>query len=199
MANAEPARPRFGVSFFEQAYGWVLVRTVAMLPVETLLVRFQRVSNTLLALCPEREAAGTRRVLVPRFAGIEESSRNWSGAMVLEHLAIVGRHVITLTEALCAGRPSSWVLRTRDVKPTGALTRQETAAAFEAMVRAYFELPRSEGSAIRSSMRHQHPWFGALRIKQWLAFMTLHHMVHVPHIEAIAAALGVTDTSQAGF
>ena len=96
---AEAARPQFGVPFFERAYGWVLVRVVAMLPAEPLLARFQRVSDTLVALCPEREAAGTRRVLVRRFAGIEESSRNWSGAMVLEHLAIVGRHVITLTEA----------------------------------------------------------------------------------------------------
>ena len=61
---AEAARPQFGVPFFERAYGWVLVRMVAMLPVETLLVRFQRVSNTLLALCPEREAAGTRRVFL---------------------------------------------------------------------------------------------------------------------------------------
>ena len=192
------ARPQFGVPFFERAYGWVLVRTVAMLPVEALLVRFERVSNHLVARCPEREAAGTRRVLVQRFAGIEESSRNWSGAMVLEHLAIVGRHVITLTEALCEGRSSPWVLRTRDVKPTGALTRREAAVAFEAMVRAYVELVRSEGSAIRSPLRHQHPWFGALRIKQWLAFMTLHHMVHVPHIEAIATAVDVTDTSQTG-
>ena len=98
-----------------------------------------------------------------------------------------------------AWRPALWVLRTRDVKPTGALARQETAAAFEAMVRAYVELVRSEGIAFRSPMRHQHPWFGALRIKQWLAFMTLHHMVHVPHMEAIAAAVGVTDTSQARF
>jgi hypothetical protein len=61
---AEAARPQFGVPFFERAYGWVLVRVVAMLPVETLLVRFQRVPDTLLALCPAREAAGTRRVLV---------------------------------------------------------------------------------------------------------------------------------------
>jgi hypothetical protein len=195
---AKAARPEFGVPFFERAYGWVLVRVVAMLPVETLLVRFQRVSSTLLALCPEREAAGTRRVLVPRFAGIEESSRNWSAAMVLEHLAVVGGQVITLTEALCAGRPSSWVLRTRDVKPTGALTRQEAASAFEAMVRAYVELLRSERNAPRSPLRHQHPWFGALRVKQWLAFMTLHHMVHVPHMEAIAAAVGANDTLQAG-
>jgi hypothetical protein len=180
---AEAARPQFGAPFVEWAYGWVLVRVIAMLPVETLLDRFQRVSNTLLALCPEREAAGTRRVLVQRFAGIEEGSRNWSGAMVLEHLTIVGRHVISVTEALCAGRPSSWVLRTRDVKPTGELTKLETVAAFEAMVRAYVELVRSEGNAIRSPMR----------IKQWLAFMTLHHMVHVPHIEAIAAAVGATD------
>ena len=184
-----------GVPRLERTYGWVLVRLTAACPVGALLSKLQRVSQTLLALCPEGEEAGTRRVRVRRFLGIEESSRNWSAAMVLEHLAIVGRHVITLTESLCAGRPSSWVLRSRDVKPTGALTRQETAAAFEAMVRAYVELLRSEGNAIRSPMRHQHPWFGALRIKQWLAFMTLHHMVHVPHIEAIAAAVGVTDTS----
>ena len=198
MADAAAAHPPLGVPFFERAYGWVLVRIVAMLPVEMLLVRFQRVSNTLLVLCPELEA-GTRRVLVQRFVGIEESSRNWSGAMVLEHLAIVGRHVTALTEALCAGHASSWELQTREVKPAGALTRQETAAAFVAMVRAYVEIVRSKGNAIRSPMRHQHPWFGALRVKQWLAFMTLHHMVHVPHMEAIAAAVGVTDTSQARF
>jgi hypothetical protein len=188
---SEAARPQSGVPFFERAYGWLLVRVVAMLPVERRLVRFQRVSDTLLTLCPEQDEAATRQVLVPRFVGIEQSSRNWSGAMLLEHLAIVGRHVITLTEALCAGRPSSWVLRTSDVKPTGALTRQEAAAAFEAMVRAYVELVRLAGNAIRSPMRHQHPWFGALRVKQWLAFMMLHHMVHVPHLEAISAAVAV--------
>jgi DinB family protein len=198
MASAEAARPQFGVPFFERAYGWVLVRVVAMLPVETLLVRFKRVSDTLLADFPGREASGTRRVSVKRFVGIEESSRNWSGAMLLEHLAIVGRQVNALTEALCAGHPSSWVLQTRDVKPTGALTRQEAADAFEAMVRAYVELVRSEAKAFRSPMRHPHPWFGELRVKQWLAFMTLHHMVHVPHMKAISAKVGVTDTSQAG-
>ena len=63
MANAEAAGPQFGVPFFERAYGWVLVRVVAMLPVETLLVRFQHVSNTLLALCPEREAGRDSSVL----------------------------------------------------------------------------------------------------------------------------------------
>jgi hypothetical protein len=150
MASAEPARPQFGVPFFERAYGWVLVRVVAMLPVETLLVRFKRVSDTLLADFPEREVSGTSRVSVKRFVGIEESSRNWSGAMLLEHL------------------------------------------------RAYVELVRSEAKAFRSPMRHPHPWFGELRVKQWLAFMTLHHMVHVPHMKAISATVGVTDTSQAG-
>jgi hypothetical protein len=102
-----------------------------------------------------------------------------------------------MTEALCAGHRSSWQLQTRDVKPTGVLTRQQTAAAFEAMVRAYVDLVRSEGSAFRSTLRHQHPWFGALHLKQWLAFMTLHHMVHEPHMEAIAAAVGASDVSQA--
>lgn len=185
----EPAAPEFGIPPLERTYGWVLVRLTAAFPVGTLLSKFQRVSGTLLALCPEGEEEGTRRVRVRRFPGIEESSREWSGAMVLEHLTIVGRHVIELIPHLCTKRTSSWVLRTRDVKPTGALTRQESASAFEAMARDYVRGVREAGDGLRSPARHLHPWFGALRCKQWVAFMTLHHIVHVPHLKAIRAAV----------
>jgi hypothetical protein len=189
MSNLEPAAPEFGIPRLERTYGWVLVRLTAACPVETLLSKFQRVSGTLLVLCPQEEQTGTRRVRVRRFPGIEESSREWSGAMVLEHLTIVGRRVIELIPDLCAKRASSWVLRTRDVKPTGALTRKESVSAFEAMVREYVQGVSEAGEGLRSPARHPHPWFGALRCKQWVAFMTLHHMVHVPHLRAIRAAV----------
>jgi len=178
-----------GVPRLERTYGWVLVRLTAACPVGALLSKLQRVSQTLLALCPEGEEAGTRRVRVRRFLGIEESSREWSGAMVLEHLTIVGRHVTDLVPELCAGRPASWVLKTSEVKPTGALTRKESASAFEAMVGEFIQGVREAGDGLRSPARHLHPWFGALRCTQWVAFMTLHHMVHVPHLRAIRAAV----------
>jgi hypothetical protein len=185
----ERVDPEFGIPRLERTYGWVLVRLTAACPVGALLSKFQRVSDTLQALCPEGEQMGTSRVRVRRFPGIEESSRAWSGAMVLEHLTIVGRHVIELIPDLCAERTSSWVLRTRDVKPTGALTRKESASDFEAMVRDYVRSVRKAGEALFSPARHPHPWFGELRCKQWVAFMTLHHMVHVPHLKAIRAAV----------
>ena len=189
MSNQELASLEDGIPRLERAYGWVLVRLAATCPVGTLLSKFQRVSGTLVALCPEGEEAGTCRVRVRRVPGIENSSREWSGAMVLEHLTIVGASVTGLIQHLCAGRSSSWVLRTRDVKPTGALTRKESVAAFEVMVGDFIRRVTEAEGGIRSRTLHQHPWFGALRCKQWVAFTTLHHMVHVPHLKAIRTAV----------
>jgi hypothetical protein len=176
-----------GIPPLEWTYGWLLVRLTAACPLGMVLSKLERVSETLLALCPEGEEAGTCRVRVRRIPGIEESSREWSGAMVLEHLTIVGEHVIELIQDLCAERRSTWVLRTQDVKPTGALTRRASASAFEEMVRDYVRCVREAGDGLRSPARHMHPWFGPLQCKQWVAFMTLHHMVHVPQQRAIRA------------
>jgi hypothetical protein len=197
LSNGPLVSPDAGIPRLERHYGWVLVRLGAACPVGTLMSKFERVSGTLVALCPDGEDAGTCRVRVRRFPGIENSSRDWSGAMVLEHLTIVGRHATDLIWDLCHGRTSSWVLRTQDVKPNGGLTRARSVAGFEAMVSEYVRRVREAEDGIHSPTRHLHPWFGALRCKQWVAFMTLHHMVHLPHMKAIRAAVSRTAAAPA--
>ena len=189
LCNGKRLSSDTGIPRLERSYGWLLVRLAAACPVGTLLSKFERASGTLVALCPDGEDAGTCRVRVRRFTGIENSSRDWSGAMVLEHLTIVGRQTTELIRELCHGRSSSWVLRTTDVKPEGEITRARSVAGFEDMVGEYVRHVRQAAGGIDSPTRHPHPWFGALRCKQWVAFMTLHHMVHVPHMEAIRAGV----------
>lgn len=63
------------------------------------------------------EDNGRRRVLVPRFLGIEDSSRNWSVFMVLEHLVIVNSAIAAALPRLYAGHSVSTEVRIEDVKP----------------------------------------------------------------------------------
>jgi hypothetical protein len=193
--STQLAPPGTGVPAGERVFGWWLVRVAAACPVGVLLWRLERVSAALVAVCPggeggvEGEEKGTRRVLVPRNMGIEDSSRFWSGAMVLEHLTIVGRAVTALVGDLSRGRGSSWVLRTQDVKPAGGQTRAGAVAAFEGMVREFAGCVRGAGRGLSSRTRHQHPWFGPLRCRQWVAFVPLHHMVHLKQMIAIRDGL----------
>jgi hypothetical protein len=195
MTQVSPqlAPPGAGVARAQRAYGWVLVRVAAACPIGVVLSKLERVSASLVALCPTGGEAGAelavRRVLVRRMTGIEDSSRFWSGAMVLEHLTIVGVKVKELVTELSQGRPSSWVLRTQDVKPAGVQTRAESVAAFEGMVRDFVACVRGMGRGLSSPTLHQHPWFGPLRCRQWVAFVMLHHMVHVPQMRAIREAV----------
>jgi len=107
--------------------------------------------------------------------------------MVLEHLTIVGRRVTHLLAEMATGRDLPRVLRTQDVKPQGGLTRAQSVSDFESMVRDY--LTRARSTPHSSRARHQHPFFGSLSCRQWVAFMTLHHMVHLPQMKAIRAAV----------
>jgi len=168
-------------------YGWCLVRLTAALPLRAILSKFERASASLISLCPAGEDEATRQVLIPRVTGIEDSSRFWSGAMVLEHLTIVGRRVTPLLVEIAQGRDLPWVLRTQDVKPRGGLARAQAVSDFKAMARDYLAWARS--TPISSRTRHEHPFFGKLNCRQWVAFMTLHHMVHLPQMKAIVKVL----------
>jgi hypothetical protein len=184
LSNRQLVSPDAGIPWLERTYGWMLVRLAAACPVGTLLSIRARVGDAGGSLSD----GGRRHVPGGAALGIENSS-GMVRAMVLEHLTIVGRHATELIRELCHGRTSSWVLRTQDVKPKGGITRARSVAGFEAMVGEYVRRVRQAEDRIHSPTRHPHPWFGALRCKQWVAFMTLHHMVHVPHMEAIRAGV----------
>jgi len=137
---------------------------------------------------PEDE--GRSRVLIPRMAWIEDSSRNWSVYMTLEHLVIVNTAVAGLIQRLCAGRETLQTVRVEDVKPH-AEAGPEQANELEGLVARYGEIVTAHGD-LRTAKRHPHPWFGPLSALQWHALAALHNRAHRNQIEQICRRLNVT-------
>lgn len=126
-------------------------------------------------------------VLIKRVAGIEDSSRNWSVYMVLDHLRIVDEGIARLVEALTRGATPGHVTRIQDVKP-GLDTGPETIGAFTDAVENYEATVRRLGKLGRSA-RHAHPWFGPMTAHEWHCLAGVHHGAHRQQIERIKASL----------
>ena len=58
-----------------------------------------------------------RQILIPRAVGLEDSSRNYSAWMVLDHLRIVNNTCVTIIGDLTAGLAMSGSASTATVKP----------------------------------------------------------------------------------
>ncbi len=133
------------------------------------------------------EEMGRRRVLIPRIAGMEDSSRDWSVYMTLEHLVIVSAGVSGLIRRLCAGREIPGSVRIQDVKPDAG-AGSEQADALEDMVLRYGEEVAAHLD-LRTAKRHPHPWFGPLNALQWHALAAVHNRIHRAQIEHILRRL----------
>lgn len=128
-----------------------------------------------------------KRVLIGRLRGMEDSSRNWSVYMTLDHLRIVNSGVAGLLSLLLAGRRPEQVVGTADVKPS-LMVGPEVVAAFceaNAAVRTAVSGDRS----FSSSVRQPHPWFGPLEAAEWLVLVPFHMRLHRRQIERIVGEL----------
>ncbi|MDD3517929.1 MAG: hypothetical protein PHQ14_06240 [Chromatiales bacterium] len=124
-----------------------------------------------------------RQVLIPRVMGIEDSSRNWSAAMVLQHLVIVDTGIGELVTALSADHAFGREVRIADVKPIPGAGREQLSALEDALT-AY--LARVETIRnLHTARRHAHPWFGALDGHGWHVLAALHTMIHRRQLDAI--------------
>ena len=129
----------------------------------------------------------TRRVLIPRLRGLEDSSRYWSVCMTLEHLVIVDSAITSVIEALVAGVVPPREASTAAVKPSptadgAAIDR------FEATARDY--LTRVDRlSDLRTKISYRHPWFGPLSALGWHRMAALHHRIHRKQVERIIRLL----------
>jgi hypothetical protein len=130
---------------------------------------------------------GTRRTLIQRLPGLEDSSRDWSVSMTLEHLRIVnevvGESILSLSEGIVPERVAS----TAAVKPSPEVD----ASAIEAFDRGCdrFQAVVAAISDLRTSARYAHPWFGPLDAAGWHAMATFHMRLHRKQVEAILAAM----------
>ncbi len=133
------------------------------------------------------EEVGRRRVLIPRFIGIEDSSRNWSVYMTLEHLVIVNSAIVAALPRLYAGRDISTEVRVEDVKPI-AEAGPEQLDDLSRLVDRYTDTVDKLGN-LRAGISHIHPWFGSLSAAQWHALAAVHNSVHRRQIERIVKVL----------
>lgn len=133
------------------------------------------------------DATLARRVLVAPMRGLEDSSRNWSPGMVLEHLLITGRGMLGIALALSHGRTVDRVVRTADVKPRGGDERR-VAAAFAELHQALPARWRAERGAQLHGPTHDHPWFGPLTASDWIRLVAFHLRLHARQFDRILAA-----------
>lgn len=148
----------------------------------------QKVLALLDALPAERR---TERVLIPRLRGMEDSSRNWSAAMAVEHLNIVGRRFLGVIASLRAGNVPPGTASTADVKPRGEETAAETRAKFVTLLADSAAADGLPPMLPGAGPRYLHPWFGPMEAHRWHALNGLHQGIHRQQLEAIRDGLGL--------
>lgn len=132
------------------------------------------------------------RVLVPSQYGLEESSRYWSAAMVLEHIVIVGSGIKGIVISLSNGTVPDYKVELSRVKPRGKGTPQQAIADFKQFAdTAQGEIAGQLGSK-DSKAALDHPWFGKFNTRQWHWLLSAHSVIHLQQVRAIVERLKPT-------
>jgi hypothetical protein len=154
---------------------------------ESALRRFGKGGRRVLGLLQNLDdETGSRRVLVPRLMGLEDSSRHWSPFMIARHLVIVNRDALRIIEALCAGRAPEGEVRMAGLKPAPD-TGREAVSDLESIL-AEFERRVPQIAGWPGAGRHRHPWFGPLSAHGWLCMTAMHHGIHLRQLKRVLNA-----------
>ena len=145
----------------------------------------ERVAAAARSLAPE---ALQTRVLIRAPMGIEDSSRYWSAAMVLEHLIEVGSRVATGVVELTHGQAASVKADIAEVKPKGG-GDSDIVAAYRAFLEDYADKVTHRAGDRAARLTAPHPWFGDLTAQRWVCLGALHQQIHRRQMERIAAGL----------
>lgn len=127
-------------------------------------------------------------VLVRAPMGIEDSSRYWSAAMVLEHLIEVGSRISTGVVELMQSRAASVKADIADVKPKG-LNNEQIVSRYRSFLTEYETKVMSRTGDRRARNTQPHPWFGELNPHQWVCLGAIHQQIHRRQLERIIAGL----------
>lgn len=128
-----------------------------------------------------------KRVLIERPRGLEDSSRNWSVWMTLDHLRITNLAFARVIHALTSGHVPPGRASTAAVKPDAAVT-----AAVEAEYEQSCDGVLVAVEAVtewKTPLRYEHPWFGPLDASGWHALAGTHMRIHRGQLERIIASL----------
>lgn len=163
-----------GFGLISPLVSWDLARRLFQREGRAILKLTEGLSNEQLA----------KRVLIPRFAGIEDSSRYWSPAMTLAHLVIVGDAVAEMIVRLSRGETIGTPVRIEDVKPDEPASL-DILDDYRALLVRFDRRMAEDVDDRRSRLRHAHPWVGPLTAHQWLNLAVVHQRVHRKQIQSI--------------
>ena len=148
--------------------------------------RFHQERKAIHAMAGSCDAeTGSRRVLIRRARGLEDSSRYWSIWMVLDHLRIVNTDIARIIKSLAGGVVPQGTASTAKVKPSpdataSALIKHESACDKL--------LSTVAGVAdLKTAAKYAHPWFGPLDAAGWHALAAGHMGIHRVQMKRILA------------
>lgn len=190
-ATVEPklAPPGAGLPAIELFIGRVLFRLRRWTATrDSVNAHFQKERAAIRALVSGCEAeSATRRVLIDRARGLEDSSRHWSVCMTLDHLRIVNREMARIIQDLTQGRRPEGTASTATVKPSPDVT-SAVVAEYEAACDALLATAAAAPD-LKTSIRFPHPWFGPLDAAGWHALAAGHMGIHREQIVRILRAI----------
>ncbi len=132
----------------------------------------------------------SQQIMLPRMQGMEDSSRNWSVLMVLDHLVAVNRFVMDTVRALHHQSEPFDRFDSARFKPSGDVGA-EAIDQYREIGQKYWAFAKSH-QPLHTSLTFPHPWFGALDGHAWHCFAAAHQKTHRRQIYKILATIGVT-------
>lgn len=156
---------------------------------------FRNETNLLIQLAEGDESYDPfQKLVIPRVIGIEDSSRNWSVMMVIEHLCLANRDILTAIQALFEGITPRGEIDIALYKPSPDIT-YEIMNHYREVTDEYLmtveRLIETRGR-LQTAARFRHPWFGLLNAHQWHCFAAFHQRIHRRQAQKLIAMLGVT-------
>jgi hypothetical protein len=138
-------------------------------------------------ITPLDDLSASRRVLISRIPGLEDSSRYWSVWMTLDHLRIVNRAFGDTIAKLLRGELPQGKASTAAVKPTTEITSL-VISAYEKSCDDLLAMASATNN-LKTELRYAHPWFGPLNAFQWHAMAGSHMGIHRVQIQRIVRGL----------
>jgi len=141
--------------------------------------------RTLIQICSDE--AASRRVLIDRVRGLEDSSRYWSVWMTLDHLRLIHDTITRVIDSLAQGVIPATKVSTAAVKP-----RPEVTSSVVDDYEKSCDVLLASAARVRdlnTAERFPHPWFGSLNAAGWHALAGVHLSIHRTQIQRIIAGL----------
>lgn len=189
MTQLQP--PGSGLPPFERMYLNAAFKIgTALMSEQRALSLFLRESETIMELVDEGDLDHvTEQVMISRMQGIEDSSRNWSLLMVMEHLVMVNQSILHVIGDLKAGLTVAMDVKIADYKPNPQVGLP-IIDRFHNICSQYQQAIESHGR-LRGTGTVAHPWFGPLNAHGWHCLAAVHMRIHRRQARKISAMLGV--------